>query len=296
MSALNKFIKKQNKLTFSVIPFIFFFLVCCDSEKSTVNRGHRWFERGQFIYAVNTYSHAIKINPSNPDTYFFRGLAKFKSGDIEGAEEDFTVAIKIKPDYVGAYINRGIIYKDKGELDNALADFNKVLELKPDDYKIYLIRANAFFRKGDFDKSIADCSIVINNNSKMAIAYRDRADAYYWKRNYLEATNDYLRAIELDQKDSYALNNLAWILSTCEDEKFRNGKKALIYAKKAVDLNPSPENFNTLAAAYAENNIFEEAVKIMQKIVPVAKDQKEKAETYLNFFKNHQPLREKPGD
>ena len=123
-----------------------------------------------------------------------------------------------------------------------------------------------WFHKRAFGQSIADCSFVIKNNPQMSVAYRDRADAYYWKREYKEAIRDYSKAIELDQKDSYAYNNLAWILATCEDQKFRDGKRALIVAKKAVDLKPSSINCSTLAAAYAENGIFEEAINIMKKI------------------------------
>ncbi len=100
----------------------------------------------------------------------------------------------------------------------------------------------------------------------------------------------------MDQKDSYAYNNLAWILATCEDQKFRDGKRALIVARKAVDLKPSSINCSTLAAAYAENGIFEEAINIMKKIESVDKDEKEKNEKYLTLFKNHQSVREKPGE
>ena len=198
--------------------------------------------------------------------------------------------------HVGAYINRGLLFNQRGEFNKALSDCNKAIELKPNEYRAYLVRAEVWFFKRDFDKSIVDCNFVIKNGPQMAVAYRDKADAYYWKRDYKEAIRDYSKAIELDQKNSLAYNNLAWILSTCEDEKFRDGKRALFFAKKAVDLNPSFTNLSTLAAAYAENNIFEEAVKIMEKIVPVEKDQKEKNEKYLKLFKNHQPVREIPGD
>ena len=279
-----------------LLSFIACFFYGCDLEKSTINRGNRWFARGEFSYAIQAYSKALKTNPSNPTTYFYRGLAKFNSKDIAGAEVDFTMSIKLNPMHVGAYINRGLLFNQKGEFDKALYDCNKAIELKPNEYRAYLVRAEVWFYKRDFDKSIHDCNFVIKNSPQTAVAYRDRADAFYWKLNYSEAIRDYLKAIELDQNDSYAINNLAWILATCEAEKFRDGKKALIYAKKAVDLKPSSVNYSTLAAAYAENNIFEEAVKIMQKIVPVEKDQKKKNEKYLTLFKNHQPVREKPGD
>ena len=52
------------------------------------------------------------------------------------------------------------------------------------------------------------------------------------------------------------------MMATCAEEKYRNGKKAVELAKKALDLekNPEPEFYETLAAAYAESGDFAEAV------------------------------------
>jgi tetratricopeptide (TPR) repeat protein len=281
---------------FLILSFISCALCSCDAEKSTINRGHRWFDRGKYENAVQTYSHALEINPANPDTYYFRGLAKLMAEDLVGAKADFNEAIRLNPNYLGAYINRGIIFKRTGELDKALKDINKAIELKPNEYKLYSIRAGIWFQKGRFDESIADCNIIIKNNPQTAVAYRDRADAYYWKRDYKEAIKDYSKAVEINQKDSYAYNNLAWILATCKDANFRDGKSALVYAKKAVDLNPSKVNLGTNAAACAENGMFDEAIKIMKKIVAEDKEHNPKNKKYLDLFQRHQPLREKSGD
>ncbi len=157
----------RNYFVLLILSFIACFSYGCDSEKSTIARGHRWFDRGKFDYAVQTYSQALKNNPTNPDIFFFRGLAKFKSEDIVGAEADFTMAIKLNPMYVGAYINRGLLFNQKGEFDKALSDCNKAIELKPNEYRAYLVRAEVWFYKRDFDKSIVDCNFVIKNNPQM---------------------------------------------------------------------------------------------------------------------------------
>ncbi|OGP50211.1 MAG: hypothetical protein A2Y79_07850 [Deltaproteobacteria bacterium RBG_13_43_22] len=294
MKEINVYTQNLKKVFFLSIISFTCFLIGCNSETSAINRGHRWYDRGKFNNAVQTYSHALKINPSNPDAYYFRGLAKYKLQDIEGAEADFSMAIKLNPTHIGAYINRGHLFNQRNEFDKALSDCNKAIGLSPNEYRAYLVQAEVWFYKRDFDKSIADCNFVLKNNPQMAVAYRDRADAFYWKLNYSEATRDYLKAVELDQKDSFALNNLAWILATCEDEKIRDGKEALVFARKAVDIDPSFANLSTLAAAYAENRMFDEAVKIMKKIVSGEKDQKAQKEKYLKFFQSQKPIREKP--
>lgn len=141
--------------------------------------------------------------------------------------------------------------------------------------------------------------VVIENDPKASIAYRGRADAYYRKNDYRKSIKDYLKTIDIEPRDSFAYNNLAWIFSTCADAKFRDGEKALQYSQKAVELDPSPYNLSTLAAAYAENDKFGKAVKILKELIDHKKESnglKEKLESYLNLFQRNQPLREEGRD
>jgi tetratricopeptide (TPR) repeat protein len=58
------------------------------------------------------------------------------------------------------------------------------------------------------------------------------------------------KAIELNPKSAKLHNNLAWLLATCPDSGFRDPKRAIGLAKKAVELVPSDGNlWNTLGTA-----------------------------------------------
>jgi tetratricopeptide (TPR) repeat protein len=51
-----------------------------------------------------------------------------------------------------------------------------------------------------------------------------------------------------------ALNNLAWLLSTCPEIELREPKRAVEYARRAVELAPQTGNYwNTLGVAYYRN-------------------------------------------
>ena len=220
-----------------------------------------------------------------------------QNGDFDGAVDDFSRAIQLDHNYFKAYINRGTILKQKGKLDEALFDYNKAIELEPDDFKAYMARAEIWFKKKSFDKAISDYSIFIKNNPGSSIAYRGIGDAYYHKKCYQDSIKNYLKSIELNQNASFAYNNLAWIFSTCVEDKYRDGEKALLYSQKAVDLDPSSCNLSTLATAYAENNQFKKATEILKRIIDnekVNNNFKAKLENYLVLFNKHQPIRELP--
>jgi tetratricopeptide (TPR) repeat protein len=106
-----------------------------------------------------------------------------------------------------------------------------------------------------------DYNKVIKKNPKDFAANLCRGKAYYREGQYDMAISDYTKAIELYPKDDTHYNNLAWILATCPDAKYRNDVEALKLANKAVEIKSVASNLDTLAAAYAEMGNFEDAIK-----------------------------------
>lgn len=104
-----------------------------------------------------------------------------------------------------------------------------------------------------------------------------------------------------------AANELARLYATAQDEKFRNGRKALGLAREAVGLAremkmEKPWVYkDTLAAALAENGQFDEAAKTMSEAITEAKETKPvppppyemaKFEARLKLYQSKQPYRE----
>jgi tetratricopeptide (TPR) repeat protein len=105
-------------------------------------------------------------------------------------------------------------------------------------------------------------------------------------------------AIRLDPRVGPAYNNLAWIFGTCPNAAFRNGPKAVEYAKQACELTAWKEAsfLDTLAAAYAESGNFEEAIKWQEKVIDLTNDEEAKAglRTRLALYKEGKPFRDEP--
>ncbi len=147
------------------------------------------------------------------------------------------------------------------EYDKAIADYDEVIRLDPKDVFAYIYRGCAYERKGDYDKAIADYDEAIRLDPKGAKAYEIRGAAYHDKGDYDKAIADYDEAIRLDPKHALPYNGFAWLLGTCPQVSFRDGKKAINYAIKAWELSKDPAFLDTLAAAYAEAGDFKQAIK-----------------------------------
>jgi tetratricopeptide (TPR) repeat protein len=114
--------------------------------------------------------------------------------------------------------------------------------------------------------------------------YLNLAMVYHAVGKYREAVKTYDRLISLDPDLPMALNNLAWLLATAEDQKLRDEKRALALAKQAVNLERSAMYLDTLAEAYFVNGMVPEAVMSIKEAIAVAENGKEYYERQLRRF------------
>jgi tetratricopeptide (TPR) repeat protein len=196
--------------------------------------------------------------------YFNSGGTHLENGHLDQAIADYTEAIKLKPDFFLAYLNRGTARRKKGEIDLAIADYTKAIQLRADLYDAYTLRGICYGKKGLYAEAVADYTKALKK-----------------KPHYLT----YL--------------GLAWIFATSKNDKYRNGKRALELAEKAVLFHKNANSLETLAAAYAEAGKFKEAVETQGEALDLLKNQgpvrpKDLApyDRHLQAYKNNKPWRE----
>ena len=119
------------------------------------------------------------------------------------------------------------------------------------------------------------------------------------KNNPEKAIFHYKKALQFDPNMMQALYHLSWILSTHEDEKYRNGKEAVNLAEKLCKITQyrQPVALDALAAAYAETGKFNEAVLTAEKAHKMALLQgpgslAQGLEKRLNLYQNKMPYRQ----
>lgn len=120
--------------------------------------------------------------------------------------------------------------------------------------------------------------------------YSVAAALYHEMKNWEKAKNYYERSLTIKYDQPETLNNLAWLLITCEDESFRERRRGLRLAMDAAAMKTEAHIFDTLAEAFLINEKYEEAVEASKAALRLSggdeeyfKDQLKKMLKYLGI-------------
>ena len=265
-------------------------------------RGRVCLERQLYEKAIADFTVAVKLNPK-AGNYNYLGSARLLNNEFDLAIADFGKAIDFAPKWAKPYIGRGTALLSKGDYDLAILDFKKALDLDPtaeDVCRTCLLET--FEKVGRTDEALAFLDNVLKADPYNSEIYHERAFFWQKKADFSRAIADYEKAIALNPNHSDSYNNLAWILATCPDERYRDGERAIKLAKNAVQLPKNAEeewySIGTLAAAYAEVGRFGDAIKTQEKALALLEESGEDPKTIsdakkmLENYKASKPWRE----
>ena len=201
---------------------------------------------------------------------------------------------KIRLDHV--YFNRAVEWSGQGKHDFAILDYGRALKINPKYAEAYNYRGNAYRRKSEWKLALADYNEAIKVNPKEGRYYRNRANTHRDLRDYSSALADYNEASRLDPKDAGAIDGAAWVLATAPDAKLRDAKRAIALATKACEMTQWKKGsyVDTLAAAYAEDGNFAEAVRRQEQALADAEFEKSEgtsARARLKAYRERRPIR-----
>jgi tetratricopeptide (TPR) repeat protein len=202
----------------------------------------------------------------------------------------------------------------KGQSDKAIADFTETIRLDPQYARAYLGRGSSWLAKREFDKALADAEAAIRIDPHDPTVLHARGRMRSEVGHFEGAIADFTEAVRLNPRYAQAYNDGAWILATCPDPKYRDGRKAVEWATKACeqparieavvkeekilqdvdDLGKDAYQLDTLAAAYAEAGDFDAAVKCQIKANELYPDpaDKRKGEQRLELYRQRKPYRD----
>ncbi len=101
------------------------------SDTSYVNYGLQQIDNGMRYAAMDSFRHAIAINPKNPDAYAGLGTALLDVGRAPQAAAALQKSISLRPDNAEAHYKLGVAYAAEGKQQDALTQFSAQIRLLP---------------------------------------------------------------------------------------------------------------------------------------------------------------------
>ena len=243
------------------------------------NRGSIYINKGEYDKAIPDLTKAIELDSNYALAYNSRAVAFQNTGKCEEAILDYTKAIELNLNFAVAFANRGECYFGKGEYNKAIDDYTKALELEPNYSLAYAMRGLSYFKQKEYDKAISDCIKAVEINPG-AIPFSIIGDAYSAKGNYVEAIQNYTKALELDPCCAVAYDNRGQAYSEIGDYD-----QAILDCTKFIELHSNIGwAYNRRGVNYYKKKQFDNAVQDFTKAIELNQDDPNPYENRANVY------------
>ncbi len=183
------------------------------------------------------------------------------------SETLFTRTLAVTRNNDVAENNLGIIFLQKGQLDEAISRLQAAIDLRPENGPAHNNLAKALLQKGRLAEAMVHYRKFLEIEPENVEARNILGTALIQQGRVKEAIEQWQDALAIEPENGNAASNLAWVFATCADASIRDGGRAVELAEKALRISGGkiPMIFRILAAAYAENGRFSQAIETAQR-------------------------------
>ncbi len=237
------------------------------------NLGLVLLQKGEIDEGIAHYRSALRMQPDSWDAEYNLGTALLGKGQVDEAILHCERAVGMRPTDPDALVSLGNALFQKGRIDEAIAHYQKAMMLHPDHFLARYGLGRALLEKDELESAIQVCRSALLLRPSDADCHTTLAIALEEKGDPAEAIQHYQKALELAPRSIPTLTNLAWLLATSRDASLRNGPKAVELAGQADRLVGGTNTLvlRTLAAAYAENGEFANAIRTARSAMQLAR-------------------------
>jgi tetratricopeptide (TPR) repeat protein len=227
------------------------------------DRGLAKFRAGDRDSAMSLFNSAISIRPNQSNYWFNKGECYYAGGSYQDAFNAYSQAITLSPDYADAYQKRGLSNLHLNKSKEAINDFTKSLQLNPNLYESQKGLGDAYFAQKDYKNSIPAYEACFEMKSfKSGDQAALSAEIYnsIGKANF--SLNDFDKALDnfksaVKKNDGFAEAHYNRGLTYF---KLNDSKNAIKEIKYAITLQGNHYEWNyDLARALEASKTYEEA-------------------------------------
>ena len=183
-----------------------------------------------------------KNHPTEAKTFSIYGDFLYRDKKLAEAKEKYTKAVALDKNRIAIWTQLLIIESQLNDYASMAKDSKEAMELFPSEPTVYFFSGVAQLQLNDYKQAIATfkkgIDLVVENKPLEGQLYANLGDAYYRDKQMEKSDSAYEKALEINPKDTYVLNNYSYYLS------LRNVKldRAEAMSRKANEIEPNNGN------------------------------------------------------
>jgi tetratricopeptide (TPR) repeat protein len=210
--------------------------------KGWTGLGSLYAKLGRYDEALEAYNKAMAIDSSDATIFHGKGYVYEKMKDFENAQQLYEKAYNLSPDSRAITFALGKVYLEREKCDKAVTLLDKLAVEFPNDIEVRLILGDAHFDCKNYAKALENYLSIESDLSEFGTIYLKIALTYEGLREYSNASNYYLTAIEKsDNKRAPYIRLINMYLT-----KAKNYGKAQKYITEAFAISPNDPALNCM--------------------------------------------------
>lgn len=220
--------------------------------------------------AEKLFRQALTLSPKSIDALCGLAAVEFSRGNIASAQELYETARKFDPRHADVQTGLGDLALANEEFADAETAFRRAIEAQPNRAMSWIKLARVQQRRGESAAALQSYRRAQSCPQMPLESYLEAIPLAEQQANFAAAVEMYDQALKKFPAAKTLANNLAWLLATCPQPQQRDGARAVALAHKVLETAPSPESYDTLAAAYAAAGDFSQAVSAAKQAIELA--------------------------
>lgn len=263
------------------------------NARDYANLGGALAGQGKAEDALAAYRKGLEIDPTDVDTLNNLGFTLMQQQRPDEAEKHLQQALQIDPTFAPALGNLGLLAERRQQPEKAIDYLKQALDLNPGLLFARNALATQLVTAGDTSAAIEQWTQVLAINPNELAAIYNIAMTRVGRGEHAPAIEYLRKGLAIAPNSSRLVIALAWELATAPEYELRDGDEAMQLAQRVYSAYPNQARIiDVMAAALAETGDFDNAIKLMERLVDAGGDASQPYVARLKMYRRGQPWRQ----
>ncbi len=273
-------------------------LLVADPGNRTLHNdaGFLYLSLGRAQEALRHFEAVVQLEPASAAARLNLGAVLAQVHRTEDASTQFREALRLYPDFAAAHTSLGNLAVAEGRLDTALEEYLAAVRATPTDPRAQNSMGFIYLNLGQPSMAAPYLYEAVRLDPQMSEAHHNLGLVLYRQGDPAAAIDQYREALKLRSDSPAVMSDLAWLLATMSEDRFRRPEEAVALGEAAaLTMGRDAHVLDVLAASYAAAGRFEDALSTIQQALdldPGLGDPGLRKRQAL--YRAHQPYREAP--